>query len=338
MKFKLTVFVLILLALNTKITSQQRIACIGDFILENGDTIINCQIGYRTFGKITNQKNNIILIPLWFGGRSSNINNLLGEDKIIDTTKYFVIAVDPLGNGISSSPSNYTKDEFPIFNIRDMVHSQYDLLTKHLNIENVYAIFGGSMGGAQVFEWNVIYPSFAKKSITYVGTAKLTASDLLIWTSQLKIIEVGLKYSADSYLITEAVAAVNAVTIQTNKYRNEKISPENFNEFLDAYTRSFATNFNAKDWRSQILAIMQHNIYKPFGNDKVKASNRVSAKSLIMLSKQDQLVDPSSAEEFGELIGANIFYFDNNCGHLAPSCEMEKFKELIHNFLNENHE
>ena len=47
-----------------------------------------------------------MLYPTWFGGKSESLANLIGPDKVVDSEEYFVIAVDALGNGVSSSPSN----------------------------------------------------------------------------------------------------------------------------------------------------------------------------------------------------------------------------------------
>ncbi len=43
---------------------------------------------------------------------------------------------------------------FPVITIRDMVHAQ-KLLVDHLDITQLYAVAGGSMGGMQVLQWTV---------------------------------------------------------------------------------------------------------------------------------------------------------------------------------------
>jgi hypothetical protein len=58
---------------------------------------------------------------------------------------YYVIGVDPLGNGVSSSPSNSRTQphmRFPAFSIRDMVASQHAMLTRVLHIPHLRAVMG----------------------------------------------------------------------------------------------------------------------------------------------------------------------------------------------------
>src|SRR5262245_49115039 len=81
-------------------------ADLGEFALESGSLLHDCRIGYRTFGSLNPQKSNAVLFPSWNTGTSQSLARLIGPGKLVDSTKYFVIAVDALGNGVSSSPSN----------------------------------------------------------------------------------------------------------------------------------------------------------------------------------------------------------------------------------------
>ena len=179
-------FVLYLFLINVIAQSEQQYAELGNFKLVSGESIYNCKIGYRTFGVLNADKSNAVLYPSWFGGKSESLANLIGPNKVVNSDKYFVIAVDALGNGVSSSPSNceyQSNKNFPEITIKDMVNSQYRLLTEHLKIKKLYGMIGGSMGGMQVFEWIVSYPDFMEKAIAYVGSPKLTSFDLSTYGS-----------------------------------------------------------------------------------------------------------------------------------------------------------
>ena len=98
---------------------------------------------------------------------------LVGPDGYVDPSRFFVILVDALGNGVSSSPSNSSVQPrmgFPVFTIRDMVNSQHRLLTENLGINHIRAVMGISMGGMQTFQWIVSYPEFMDKAVALVGS------------------------------------------------------------------------------------------------------------------------------------------------------------------------
>lgn len=77
---------------------------------------------------------------------------------MVDPAKWFLIAVDALGDGVSSSPSNSETQHgpaFPAFNTRDMVDAEYRMVTETFGIKHLHAVMGVSMGGMQTFEWMV---------------------------------------------------------------------------------------------------------------------------------------------------------------------------------------
>ncbi|NTU99115.1 HAD-IC family P-type ATPase, partial [Candidatus Falkowbacteria bacterium] len=184
------IFAIFFACITLNAQSEQQFAELGNLKLVSGETIYKCKIGYRTFGTLNTEKTNAVLYPTWFGGKSESLANLIGPDKVLDSEEYFVIAVDALGNGVSSSPSNceyQSNRNFPEITIKDMVNSQYKLLTEHLGIKKLHGMIGGSMGGMQVFEWIVSYPDFMEKAITYVGSPKLTSFDILHWQSVYRV-------------------------------------------------------------------------------------------------------------------------------------------------------
>src|SRR5688500_2331915 len=100
--------------------SDQKFSALGDFRVEGGETIRDCRVGYRTAGELNAARSNAILVPTWFAGRSGDLGGWIGPGKLLDTKRWFVIAVDAFGNGVSSSPSNSAQRPFPVFTIRDM--------------------------------------------------------------------------------------------------------------------------------------------------------------------------------------------------------------------------
>src|SRR5712691_9452470 len=124
----------------------------GDLRLESGEVIQDFAISYVTHGTLNAKKSNAILMVTAIGGNHHRIDFLIGPGRALDTDKYFVVATDAIGNGLTTSPSNspaQPRMTFPRFTLRDMVQSQYRLLTEHLKIDRVVAVIGPSMGGMQ---------------------------------------------------------------------------------------------------------------------------------------------------------------------------------------------
>ena len=115
---------------------QLQFATLGNCKLDSGQEITGCQLGYRTWGKLNAGRTNGVLFPTWFTGTSSQLAELVGAGKFVDPAKYFVIAVDALGDGVSSSPSSSKTQphmQFPAFTTRDMVRAEYRLATETLD-------------------------------------------------------------------------------------------------------------------------------------------------------------------------------------------------------------
>src|SRR6185369_9406579 len=186
---------------------QQQYANIGDLKLQNSSVIRNCRIGYRTFGHLNTDKSNVVVFPTWAGGTTEQLQSSIGPGKLVDSTRYFVIAIDALSNGVSSSPSNsrlQPRMRFPKFTLRDTIESQHRLLTQVLKIDRAKAIVGISMGGMQVFQWLVAYPNFMEKAIPIVGTPRPAPYDVVLWQAQIEALVRDRDWRGGNYSVNPA--------------------------------------------------------------------------------------------------------------------------------------
>jgi len=117
------------------------------------------KVGYRAFGTLNANHSNAILFFTWYNGTSKDLEQFFGPDRLVDTTRYFVVAIDALGDGRSSSPSNSTTQrgsQFPeIFDARHGQCRASRCDRRCSNLNHVLAVMGVSMGGMQTFEWTV---------------------------------------------------------------------------------------------------------------------------------------------------------------------------------------
>ena len=91
----------------------------------------------------------------------------IGEGRALDPDKYFIIIVNQIGNGLSTSPHNTPAPagmgNFPHVRIGDDVRAQHKLLTEKFGLKSFALIVGGSMGAQQTYEWAVRYPDMVKR-------------------------------------------------------------------------------------------------------------------------------------------------------------------------------
>jgi homoserine O-acetyltransferase len=322
---------------------EQKFASLGDFQLENGQEIKNLKVGYRTAGELNADKSNAVLFPTWFTGTTKGLVDYVGPGRLVDSSKYFVILVDALGDGVSSSPSNSREQphmRFPQINIRDMVRAEYELATKHLKISHLRAVIGISMGGMQTFQWIVSYPDFMDKAIPIVGSPQLTSYDLLLWTAELHVLESdpawnGGEYSSPQAASMATAADVLALALTTPQDRIRHIPPRDFRQFLEKNRQDWMKSFDANDWISQLQAMIADDVSAPFGGSMEKAAAAVHAKVLVIVGLKDHVVNPMPALDFAKLIFAPTLELNSDCGHMSIQCELDNISRTVARFLEE---
>ena len=317
---------------------EQQFANIGNLKLQNGGIIRNCRVGYRTFGTLNHDKSNIVVFPTWAGGTTEQLKGSIGPGKLIDSTSYFVVAIDALSNGVSSSPSNsrlQPRMRFPTFSLRDTVESQHELLTKVLKIDHVKAVVGISMGGMQTFQWLVSYPDFMDKAIPIVGSPRLAPYDLMLWQAQIDALMRDRDWKGGNYAANPARAldfAFGELLLTTPRdYNRRKTREQVFADLEKA--RNDARAFDANDKIRQVQAMMQLDVSRDFGGSMERAAHAVKAKVLVVVSEFDHVVTPGPATDFGMLLGARLLILDGDCGHLETSCKSHMLSIAVTDFL-----
>ena len=165
------------------------------FTFESGQVLPGFTLRYETYGRLNAARDNTVVICHALSGdhhcagihaltdaKPGWWNNFIGPGKAIDTNHFSVLCANVLGGCQGSSgPSSIDPRTgrpfglaFPFVTIRDMVRAQ-KLLCDHLGLSSLYAVVGGSMGGMQVLQWGIEYPSFVRRLIPMATTARENA-------------------------------------------------------------------------------------------------------------------------------------------------------------------
>lgn len=126
---------------------------LGDFVLEEGYTLRDCRLAYTTFGELNEAKDNAILVTTWYSGTHQIFRDVyVGPGHALDPEKYFIVVIDQIGNGLSSSPHNtegpHAMARFPHVRIGDDVRAQEQHLARAVWHRRATARHGRLHGGA----------------------------------------------------------------------------------------------------------------------------------------------------------------------------------------------
>jgi bifunctional aspartokinase / homoserine dehydrogenase 1 len=164
--------------------NQLKYITVNNFVSENGNKEDTVKLSYQLFGKPLHSAP-VVLINHALTGNSDVAGDegwwkdLVGENKVIDTQKYTILAFNIPGNGY---------DGFVIENYKDYVARDvaniFLIGLEKLNIKELFAIVGGSLGGGIAWEIAVLNPTITKHLIVVATDWKST--DWLIANCQIQ--------------------------------------------------------------------------------------------------------------------------------------------------------
>lgn len=152
---------------------------VKNFSLKNGVLQPSISLFYQVFGKPIGTAP-LVLVNHALTGNSQVIgeagwwNYLVGTNKTIDTNKYTVLAFNIPGNGFDD---NDLIDNYKDFTINDIANLFWKGIDE-LKITNLFAVIGGSLGGAIAWEMAAIRSNAIENLIPIATSWK--SSDWLI--------------------------------------------------------------------------------------------------------------------------------------------------------------
>lgn len=307
---------------------------IGDLDLEDGGTIHSCKLAVATHGRLNAAKDNVILVPTWYSGTSKIIEQFyIGKGRALDPDKYFIVVVNQLGNGLSTSPHNAPApggmDKFPRVRIADDVRAQHRLLTSRFGLTSLALVVGGSMGAQQTYEWAVRYPEMVRRAAAIAGTAKNTDHDILFGESLVETITSDPGFAGGRYQRATDVAAGlkrhaklwAVMGWSTEFYQQGRPAALGFPtlaEFIDNFMVGYFAPMDPNDLLAMVWKWQRADVSRSTGGNLAQALGRIRAKTFVMPISHDMFFPPADCQVEQRLIPNSEFRpLTSIDGHLA---------------------
>lgn len=240
---------------------QHEVLELLNFPLRCGITLPAARLVYATHGTLNAEKSNAILYPTSYGAQHPDLEWLIGPDRILDPTRYFIICVNQFGNGLSTSPSNlaapYGPGGSPSFHHLDNIRAQERLLTEVFGIGKLALAYGWSMGAQQALYWGALYPERVARIAAICGSAKTSPHNVVFLEGLKATLTCDPAWAGDHFVThpergLRAFARVYAGWALSQEYYRNHLYQELGYTSLDDYL--------IRDWEAAFLKRDAHNL------------------------------------------------------------------------------
>lgn len=351
----------------------------NEMVLESGAKLGPITLAYETYGALNEDRSNAILVVHALSGDAHAAGKhqpedrkpgwwdaLIGPGKAFDTNQYFVLCSNVIGGCMGSTGPASTNPatgkpyglDFPFVTIGDMVRAQNELV-RHLGIEQLLAVAGGSMGGMQVLDWATRYPDALRSALVIATSYRNGAQQIAFHAVGRHAIQEDGEFSAGNYYDKESPAnglAIARMLAHITYLSDESMSAKfgrrlrgndalrfdlgkefSVESYLDHQGEQFVNRFDANTYLYISKAIDYFDISAQYGSLDA-AMARVNAKTLVLSFSSDWLYPPRQSEEIvysltrqqKDVTYCNV---ESNFGHDAFLLEFGVMTPVIEGFL-----
>ncbi|MFW5923558.1 MAG: homoserine O-acetyltransferase MetX [Planctomycetota bacterium] len=349
--------------------------------LRCGEKLGPIDVAYETYGELSPERDNAVLVchaltgDAHVAGRHSPDdkrpgwwNVMVGPGKPIDTDRYFVICSNILGGCKGTTgPSSINPEtgkpyalDFPMVTVRDMVRVQHALLTRHLNINDLLCVVGGSFGGMQVLQWAIDYPEMVHSVIPVATAPRLSAQAIAFDEVGRQAIYSDPNWNEGDYYDGTppqrglAVARmIGHITYLSDRSMHEKFGrglqdrqtvgydfgPPDFQ--VESYLRhqggTFVERFDANSYLYITKAMDYFDLESDYGSI-IEAFRKVRSRFLVIAFTGDWLFPTYQSRRIVQALHANgaqvsFCEMESDYGHDVFLLENPRFENMISDFL-----
>jgi homoserine O-acetyltransferase len=351
----------------------------GNFKMRNGQ-LTDPVIAYETWGELNFQRDNGILL---FTGLSpsahaaSSVNDpssgwweqMVGDSKPIDTTKYFVICINSLGSCFGSTGPNSINPEtgqlyrlnFPVLTIEDIAHAGHEVV-KSLGLKQLHAVVGASMGGMTSIAYSILYPDVAEGLVTISASARAAPFAIALRSLQREIIRSDPLWAEGNYNIDDepvmgmrlarklGMLTYRSAAELEQRFGRELIPEERqtgasfgldfeVESYLEAHANKFIGTFDASCYLYLSRAMDLFDVADHGGSVEYGLA-RVGARRVMVMGVETDLLFPIGHQKkiADGLSDGNrevqFFNLPSIQGHDAFLVDMDRFRPILCDFFN----
>jgi homoserine O-acetyltransferase len=362
------------------LVTQQSLVFDEPLELISGRTLSSYELVFETYGELNSNGSNALLIchalssdhhaagyhsmddkkPGWW-------DSCIGPGKPFDTNNFFIVCPNNLGGCKGSSGPNQPNPEtsklygpdFPIVTVKDWVNSQQRLMLA-LGIKQWAAVIGGSLGGMQVIQWAIDYPSSLKHALVIASAPQLSAQNIAFNEVARQAIRTDPNFHDGHYYEHNTIPSTGLklarmlghITYLSDDAMRAKfdrdLSDEGFSynydvEFqVESYLRhqaqSFVDRFDANTYLLMTKLLDYFDPAADYDNDLAKAFSHVQARFLVASFTSDWRFAPTRSREIVKaLIDAkrHVSYaeIDAPHGHDAFLMPIPYYMEVLNAYM-----
>jgi homoserine O-acetyltransferase len=317
----------------------------ADFELQSGLILPCAQLVYKTYGELNAAKNNVVLLPTFYTGSHQRNEGFFGENRTINSEKYYIISVNLFGNGISSSPSNtpapFNSGNFPAITLFDNVRAQHKLLTELLGVTEIALVAGWSMAGCQAFQWAAQYPDMVKAILPFCASAKTSEHNIVFLEGVKAALQADAIYDDGNYQVPPAkgLKAFGRIyagwAFSQTLYRKKMYRLKGFDsaEALLQDWEQDHLDWDANDLLCKLKTWQQSDISRQpaYEGDFETALKAIKAKTIIIVCDDDMYFRVEDNEiEAVQINNAELHVYSSPWGHCVASPGNDpKFEEFL---------
>jgi homoserine O-acetyltransferase len=318
---------------------------LGEVRLQRGMTLPNARMAYQTYGELNADRSNVILYPTSYGAQHTDIEWLIGRDHVLDPTRWFIVATNKFGNGLSTSPSNLAEPlgigRHPSFTHWDNVHAQRRLLSEVFGIDHIALAYGWSMGAQQVLHWGAIFPDQVERICAVCGSAR-TSPHNKVFLEGVRATLTADPGWRDNHFAERPVRGLRAMgrvyagwAMSQAFYREHLYLTMGFSSLEDYLVRAWEANFlrrSGDDLLAMLDTWMQSDISDNaiYNGDLTAALGAITARTIVMPSRTDLYFTPEDSEaETALMPNAEFRPIESIWGHRAGNPTNNKEDEAF---------